>query len=268
MQNNNPIGIFDSGIGGLTIAHALKEAMPHESIVYFGDTAHFPYGDKSPESIEHYSAKIASFLLSKNCKAIVIACNTASSLALDKVKKICKSNIPVFDVIHPVADHFQSNHTGSHIGIIGTKGTISSGIYKRFILQRNDSLRVTSMSTPLLAPMIEEGFTNSPISKAVINEYLSREEFLGINSIVLGCTHYPLIKKEIVDFYEGNIEVIDSANLVVRSISNALDKNNLLNDQATASYEFYLSDYTKEFSKRAKTFFGEEIELKEFRMWD
>ncbi|HJM15924.1 MAG TPA: glutamate racemase [Flavobacteriales bacterium] len=261
-MKNSPIGIFDSGIGGLTVAHALKEQMPDESIIYFGDTKHLPYGEKSEEAIINFSTTISKFLLDQNCKAIVIACNSASSVAYDKINEIC-GNIPVFNVIDPIVKHVNNHCNQSIIGVIGTKATIQSNIYENKIISENKKQKVFSLATPLLAPMIEEGFINEEISKTIIRNYLNNSTLENINSLILACTHYPLIQEEINYFYKDKVNVIDSANIVAKDISEDLKKMNLLSDTKKSEYLFYVSNFTSSFEKSARFFFQEEIQLKE-----
>jgi glutamate racemase len=174
---NKPIGIFDSGIGGLTVAKAIAEALPNETIIYFGDTAHLPYGDKSKESITMYSKRITAFLLAKGCKAIVIACNTASAHAYADLKK-AYPKVPILNVIDPTVDYCLTKYKKGKIGVIATRGTIKSRIYPRKLNKENPKLEVPQTATPLLAPMIEEGFFNNKISKTIINSYLSLPKIL------------------------------------------------------------------------------------------
>lgn len=268
LSKNQPIGIFDSGIGGLTVANAIKKHLPEEEIIYFGDTAHLPYGDKAPYSIKHYSTEIAKFLLQKNCKIIVIACNTASSIALKDVLKVTEGKAILINVIDPVVEKVNSTaKKGDHVGIIGTKGTIKSGIYRKKLKALNDELEVSSMATPLLAPMIEEGFINDKISKTVLESYLTDAKLRSINSIILACTHYPLIKDEINHFYKGKVSVIDSADIVGEYVKEQLGKNNLLNNKSNPEHHFYVSDYTTSFEKSTRYFFPEKITLQKAAIW-
>ena len=261
-MKNSPIGIFDSGIGGLTVAHALKEQMPNESIIYFGDTKHLPYGEKSEESIVNFSTKISKFLVNQNCKAIVIACNSASSVAFDVVKKEAK-NISVFNVIDPVIKEVVKVCADYDIGVIGTKATIKSNVYEHKIIKLCNSSKVSSLATPLLAPMIEEGFINEDISHTVIANYLSNKKLANIDHLILACTHYPLIHQEIKDYYNGKVTVIDSANIVAKYIAKQLEEDDLLNTSELTEHHFYVSNYTESFEKSARFFFQEEIQLKE-----
>ncbi len=261
-MQNLPIGIFDSGIGGLTVAHSLKEQLPNESIIYFGDTEHLPYGEKSEESIQNFSKKITRFLLKKKCKAIVMACNSASAVA-SHVVNITAKNIPVFNVIDPVTIAVASNCRYCEIGVIGTKATIESGIYSRKIKEICSTANIAALSTPLLVPMIEEGFINEDISHQIIAKYLSNKLLANIDSIILACTHYPLIHKEIDEFYNNNVRVVDSADIVANHIAKEIDRLELINTETSPEYNFYVSNYTKSFAKSAKFFFQEEIKIEE-----
>ena len=265
-MQNNPIGIFDSGIGGLTIAHALKKKLPNENIIYFGDTEHLPYGEKSEIAIQNFSKRIAQFLIEKKCKAIVIACNSASSVAFQSVKEITK-NIPVFNVINPVVSKVAQQCLASNIGVIGTKATIQSNIYEGKIIALCPTAKVSSLATPLLAPMIEEGFINESISHTIIANYLSNKKLATIDHLILACTHYPLIHQKIKDYYKGKVIVIDSANIVTEYIAKQLKVDNLLNDNTTTEHHFYISNYTKSFEESAKFFFKEDLKLEEMNLW-
>ena len=264
---NKPIGIFDSGIGGLTVAKAIADALPNETIIYFGDTAHLPYGDKSKESIIGYSKRITSFLLAKECKAIVIACNTASAHAYADLKTEFP-NVPIINVIDPTVDYCLSKYQTGKIGIIATRGTIKSRIYPRKINKKNPNLEVPQAATPLLAPMIEEGFFNNNISKTIINSYLSNKNFDNINALILACTHYPLIKKEVIAFFKRPVDVIDSASVVAEYTKKMLTDLKISSDKKMGENSFYISDYTESFEETSKLFFGGTITLKEERIWD
>lgn len=263
-----PIGIFDSGIGGLTVASAIRKALPNESFIYFGDTAHLPYGDKSPQSIREYADRITHFLLDHQCKAIVIACNTASAHAYKTVKAICGERIPVINVIDPVAEFTANAYQNARIGVIGTKGTIQSRIYVKRIEKRNKSLKVISNATPLLAPMIEEGYYNNKISQTIINTYLSKKNFDKIKALILGCTHYPLIKKEVDAFYKKKVDIIDTASVVAAHIAHVLETKQMLNTSGKKNkFHFYVSDYTESFEQSTRIFFHEKIKLQQARIW-
>jgi glutamate racemase len=268
LASSQPIGIFDSGIGGMTVAQAIRKALPNERFIYFGDTAHLPYGDKSPESIRHYAARITQYLLDKKCKAIVIACNTASAHAYKTVCDIAGPNVPVINVIDPVAQYVADKFSKKKIGVIGTKGTIASRVYVHRIEKLNKSLKVISNATPLLASMIEEGFYNNKISQTIINSYLSKPNFKGIDALILACTHYPLIRKEIDIFYKKKIEIIDNGEVAAQSLRIELEKRNIIsNKPAKAKDLFVISDYTEAFEISTKIFFGEKVSLKTARIW-
>ncbi len=261
-----PIGIFDSGVGGLTVANAIKQILPGESLVYFGDTAHLPYGDKSAEAIRYYSGKITEFLLDHNAKAILVACNSASASAFDTLKKEFQDRAPMIDVIDPVVDYLATRNFRK-VGVIGTKRTISSGTYDAKIRERIPGTRLVSMATPLLVPMIEEGFIFDDISNAIIRTYLSHDSLNGIEALILGCTHYPIIRNQISKFFNFNIEVVDSARIVSMILRDTLEKNNLLNDSGRVSDQFFISDYTPYFEKIARMFFEGEINLRKADIW-
>ena len=264
-MSKNPIGIFDSGIGGLTIAHAIKNKLPNESLIYFGDTKHLPYGEKSEQAIKDYSLKIAEFLKKNNCKAIIIACNSASSTAYYHIKKNINS-IPIYNVIDPIVSFISKKYFNKKIGVIGTKATIQSGIYENKILEKNSSLSVASLETPLLAPMIEEGFFNQEISSTIIKNYLNDKKLDKIDILVLACTHYPLIQNEIISFY-NKIDVIDSSKIIADYIHEELYKSKILNQANKAKFNFIISNFTESFSKSANVFFKENISLEEIDIW-
>lgn len=268
LHARNPIGIFDSGIGGLTVAAAIHKLLPNERIIYFGDTAHLPYGDKSAKSIKGYSEKITEFLLEKHCKMVVIACNTASSVGFKIVKQTCGSKALATNVIDPMVRYVSKKYETGKVGVIGTKGTIESRVYPRKLKQQNENLSVASAATPLLCPMIEEGFFNNNISKTIIFDYLSRDQLDAIDALVLGCTHYPLIKKEVESFYKKSVEVIDSSEIVARDVERLLGQKNLLaQKKPTTRNHFYVSDYTDSFEKSTRLFFKGEIHLREANIW-
>ncbi|MFM1779985.1 MAG: Glutamate racemase, partial [Bacteroidota bacterium] len=228
MPNAAPIGIFDSGIGGLTLAHAITQTMPQENIIYFGDTAHLPYGDKSATAIQAYSLKICNLLMEKNCKLILIACNSASAAAYDLVKTYVGTKAIVVNVIDPVIEYLDDHWQGKTLGLIGTKQTVNSGIYASKAESLDKNIHIQSLATPLLAPMIEEGFFNNNISEQIIKEYLANPVLANIEGLILGCTHYPLIKKQIDAYFQGNISVIDTSLIVAAKIKSILKENDLL----------------------------------------
>lgn len=268
LRADDPIGIFDSGIGGLTVANAIQKVLPNESLIYFGDTAHLPYGDKSPDSIRYYSIRIAQFLLQRNCKIIVIACNTASSMAYEVVKQFVAGKVPVVNVIDPVVDYLMLQKKLQKVGVIGTKGTIKSNIYAKKIQERNKKIEVASLATPLLAPMIEEGFFDNKISRTIIGSYLSSKKLNKIDSLVLACTHYPLIKKEVEEFYKKPVDIIDTAGVVANRVKDVLKTEKLLSKKTKPVHHFYVSDFTKSFEESTKVFFKNKIHLEKANIWE
>lgn len=265
-MKKQPIGLFDSGVGGLTVAQAIKQVLPGESLIYFGDTAHLPYGDKSAESIKTYSRKITEFLLDQGAKVVLVACNSASASAYDTLKEEYGTRTILMDVIDPVVDYLGTKNY-SRVGVIGTKRTISSGTYENKIGIKSPGTSVVSLATPLLVPMIEEGFIFDDISNAILRAYLSDASLQEIQALILGCTHYPIIRNQISKIFNFNIEVIDSGRLVSVILRDLLEKNNLLNDSGKVKDQFYVSDYTTYFEKIARMFFEGDINLKKADIW-
>lgn len=242
--------------------------MPAETLLYFGDTIHMPYGDKSESTIRAYCKGISEFLMSQDCKMIVIACNTASSFGLDVVKEVA-GTIPVVNVIDPVVEHIASHFSGSHVGVIGTRGTIGSGVYQRKIHARDPQIAVQSLATPLLAPMVEEGFTNNEIADAAVRHYLQQPELNGIDALILGCTHYPLIRQRVDDFFRGQVEILDSAEIVARHCRRLVEEGGITAPaENRPQHRFYVSDLTPSFQKTAGMFFRESIDLALLNIWN
>ena len=266
---NSPIGIFDSGIGGLTVANAIRQVLPNESLVYFGDTAHMPYGDKSAEAIKYYSLKIGKFLQEQGCKAIVIACNTASSLGYQDLKDFLGNQLPILNVIDPVVDYCTHQPNYKKIGVIATKATIKSEVYARKLKEALPSVNVQSLATPLLAPMIEEGFFENNISKTIINSYLSNSKLKNIDAIILACTHYPLIRNEINEYFKGKVDILNTAAIVAEDVKLKLTKLGLLNSSSEKpKHQFFVSDKTSGFESSTRLFFGDKINLIQKNIWD
>ncbi|MBL3657539.1 glutamate racemase [Fulvivirga sediminis] len=264
-----PVGIFDSGIGGLTVAHAIRNVLPEESMIYFGDTAHLPYGDKSEAAVQAYSVKIADVLLNRGCKVIVIACNSASSAAYELLKEYVGSRAKVVNVIDPMINYIRENFKATKIGLIGTKRTIQSNIYASKIDQLGQHIDLVSQATPLLVPMIEEGFFNNKISSEIIDEYLSDAMFEGIKALILGCTHYPLVKKQIENYYQGKVQVLDSSEITARYLKSFLQELDMLNEHPNlVDDHFLVSDYTESFEASTKIFFRQRVNLEKYPLWD
>jgi len=266
--SSRPIGVYDSGIGGLTVAHAIRQLLPNESMIYFGDTAHLPYGDKSEAAIQAYSIKIADILLKKGCKVIVIACNSASSAAYELLKEYVRKDTHIINVIDPMVDFVLDNFPGKNIGLIGTKRTVQSDVYSRKIKEGNKNITVHSLATPLLAPMIEEGFFNNQISHEIIAQYLSEPVLDNIEALILACTHYPLIKKEIDSFYGGRMKILDSSEIIAVALRKYLESEGILNHSGVQDQHFLVSDYTDSFEASARMFFHETVHLERHPLWN
>jgi glutamate racemase len=224
-RENRPLGVFDSGIGGLTVAAALRELLPAESIFYIGDTARVPYGGKSQETIERYAIEITGMLLAEGAKIIVVACNSASALAIPKLKDLLK--VPVIGVIDPGARAAAAATRNGHVGVIGTRATVFSRAYERAIHAIDPEIRVTSQPCPMLVPLIEEGWLDDTITDQVIRRYLDKLVHSKIDTLVLGCTHYPLLKDAIQRFVGPDITLVDSAHNCAAAVSKLLAKEDL-----------------------------------------
>ncbi|MBN1417109.1 MAG: glutamate racemase [Bacteroidales bacterium] len=269
-SDERPIGIFDSGVGGLTVANAIRQVLPNERLIYFGDTIHLPYGDKSKETITGYSTRITRYLLEQDCKIIVVACNTASANAYETIIGEADNKASVVDVIDPVVKYVTSQNKYKRIGVIGTKSTINSGTYVSKIIAGNPHLSVTSVATPMLVPMIEEGFIFDDISNAIIRSYLSKPELDNIEALILGCTHYPIIKNQIKKFYNFQVDVIDSSLIVANALHAILEMNNLMNQPSgnQPQHRFLVSDFTEYFQAVSKLFFEEDIVLEKVNIFE
>ncbi len=222
---SKPIGVFDSGIGGLTVVKALRELLPQERIVYLGDTARVPYGSRSASTVERYSLEIAEMLMEQQAKLIVVACNTASSVALPKLEKSLPVN--VIGVIRPGAQAAIQMSRNRHIGVIGTRATIRSGSYEKALRLLDEKVSVTSQAAPLLVPLIEEGLLEDPVTDQMIGRYLGPMLSEGIDTLVLGCTHYPLLAAAIRRQLDGKVALVDSARNCALAVQQLLDKQGL-----------------------------------------
>ncbi|MER3525116.1 MAG: glutamate racemase [Ignavibacteria bacterium] len=253
-----PIGVFDSGIGGLTVVHALMQRLPHENIVYFGDTARVPYGPKSPQVIREYAAQDTDFLLSKDVKMIVIACNTVSGVALDVVMK--QAHVPVVGVIRPGAAAAVAASKKKRIGVIGTVATINSKAYTNAIRQLDAEAHVVAQACPLFVPLVEEGWTHHKVTELVAKEYLFPLKLEKIDTLVLGCTHYPLLKEVIARVVNGNVTLIDSGEATAMEVERILDEHRLRNRSALKPHlQFFVSDVPAKFAEVGERFLGQKM---------
>ena len=253
-----PIGVFDSGLGGLTVVKELFAALPRESIVYFGDTARVPYGTKSRETIIRYSREIVAVLLKHKVKMIVVACNTASSLALDVLKKEC--SIPIIGVIDPGAKKAALSTNSKKVGIIATQSTIRSGKYAKRLKNFEPKILVVSQPCPLFVPLVEEGWFEHDITRRVAQEYLGLFKKEGVDTLILGCTHYPLLKKTIARVMGAKVTLIDSAREVAMEVKNILQAQHMLQvDRIAARHLYLVSDEPEIFKYRAVRFLGTSV---------
>jgi len=255
---NNPIGIFDSGIGGLTVVRAVREMMPNEAIIYFGDTARVPYGNKSPETVREYSIQIAEFLIKHNVKIMIVACNTATALALSTLQQ--KFIFSVMGVVKPGVEAALKTTKNNKIGVIGTIGTITSEVYRKELEKINKSVKVTSQACPLFVPLAEEGWTDTEATKLIAEEYLSDIKNTKVDTLILGCTHYPLLKNIIQETMSTDVKIVDSAFAMAINTLDELRANNLLSDRKTkGELKLFVSDLPARFEVVAKRFLGEDI---------
>ena len=255
---SQPIGVFDSGIGGLTVVRALMERLPFEHIVYFGDTARVPYGVKSVETIAHYTTQITQFLLEKNVKTLIIACNTMAAVAAQTVRDM--SPVPVLDVIEAGA-RMAAETTGSHrIGVIGTPTTVNSNAYARAIHQFSNDVRIYSQACPLFVPLVEEGWLEHEVTRLAAMEYLRPVLAEDIDTLVLGCTHYPLIKPLLQDVAGKTVRLVDSAEAMAERTAELLAERGLLNtSRVQPHYEYYVTDVPVKFQTIGERFLGRSL---------
>ncbi len=225
-----------------------------------------PYGDKSADSIRYYCLRIARFLLEKNCKMIVIACNSASSAAYPVLLDFFRGETLFVNVVDPLVEKVAAADF-KKVGIIATKATINSRVYELKLLEKKPTLKVCPLATPLLAPMIEEGFFHDKLSSTVIENYLSHPSLVGIEALLLACTHYPLIRQDIVDFFENKVEVIDSQAVTAAAVEKTLAAHNLLNSKKRHPHQFFVSDFTKSFEETTRIFWPDKIHLEACPIW-
>lgn len=252
ITNTAPIGVFDSGVGGLTVAREIMRQLPNENIVYFGDTARVPYGSKSKDNIIRFSRQIIRFLKTKNVKAIVIACNTATALALETVQ--AEFDIPIIGVIVPGARAAVRETRNGHIGVVGTEATIKSETYTKEIKKLLPKAEVVGKPCPLFVPLVEEGFAKHKITEEVIDIYLSGMKETDIDTMILGCTHYPLLRSRIMAYFGDKVHIVNPAYETAIDLKKILEEQDLVNTSGEpATYDFYVSDAAEKFKKFANS---------------
>jgi glutamate racemase len=254
-MNPRPVGVFDSGIGGLTVVRALLRQLPHEHLVYFGDTARVPYGNKSPDTVRRYAGEIRDWLLGLDVKMVVVACNTASAHALEALQRT--TPVPVEGVVGPGARAAVAASTSGRIGVIGTAGTIRSGAYERAIRALRPDAVVLPRACPLFVPLVEEGWLDHPATKLVAHEYLDGLKAEGIDALVLGCTHYPLLKPLLAEVMGPGVTLIDSAEETARAVARELEGSGIEGPRdAHAEVRFAVSDAAAQFERVGQAFLG------------
>ena len=255
MQKDAPIGVFDSGVGGLTVVREIMRQLPNEKIVYFGDTARVPYGSKSKETVTRYSEQIVRFLKTQNVKAIVVACNTASAYALEALET--EVEFPIVDVVRPGARVAAATTRNGKIGVIGTEGTIGSKIYSSYIHKINPDAKVTGKACPLFVPLVEEGLLEDPVTDEIASRYLTELMEIGIDTLILGCTHYPLIRQTIGRIIGKEVSLVNPAYETAMELKRVLDAQGILNEKEPAlgenRYQFYVSDAAEKFKRFANS---------------
>lgn len=262
-MDTRPIGMFDSGVGGLTVLKEVKRVLPNEEIIYLGDTKRFPYGSKSKEAIIEASRNCVKFLISKNVKLIVIACGTATSQSLDVLKK--EFDIPIIGIINPTIDYLKENVKSKEtIGVIATQGTIRSKAWEEKILEKIPNAQVKSEETPLLATMAEQGWTNNKVAKYTIKEYMKC--FKKINRLILGCTHYPLFELLIKKELNKKVDIINTGEKVAIYLKKYLQDEKMENDNKEKDFRIYLTDRETNFSDVAKKLLEQEVEIEEAKI--
>jgi len=258
MEKEKPVGVFDSGIGGLTVVKRIASTIPNEDIVYFGDTARVPYGSKSNSTVIEYSIQDAKFLINKNVKAIVVACNTSSSIALKELRK--QFNMPVIGMIEPGAKYALKETRNGRIGVIGTRATISNKAYSTEINKLNPDVEVFEKACPLFVPLAEEGWIKHKATYDIAEEYLKELREKKIDTLVLGCTHYPILSEVIQEVIGKNVKLIDSGISSAEAVKFELDRIGLnTNKHSPGNQEYFVSDIPAKFKEVAELFLGREV---------
>ena len=256
-KSQKPIGVFDSGLGGLTLVRGIRRSLPHESIVYFGDVARLPYGTKSKEQILAYSVQNTLFLLKHRVKAVVVACNSSSSAAFSFLKRNFK--LPILDVIQPAVEHALEQTHSRRVGVIATQATIESEAYQKALHKASARLRVTSVACPLFVPLVEEGRLNDKIALEVAKNYLAPLK-RKVDTLILGCTHYPLLKRTIQKVLGPRVQIVDSVGPSVKQLKSLLAEKSLIHkSKAKGKLQIFVSDRPRNFVRLAEEFLGEKL---------
>ncbi len=259
-MNSNPIGVFDSGIGGLTVVREILKQLPNEKLVYLGDTARVPYGTRGEQVIKKFALELANFLLKRKVKFLVVACNTISSTCLDAIERL--SPVPVLGVIDSAAENAAGITKTNVIGIIGTQATILSKSYEKAIKKINSKIKIITQACPLFVPLAEEGFIDDKATKLIAEKYLKNFKDTKIDTLILGCIHYPVLKKVINKIVGRNVKLVDSAKPTVLRLKEILQKKNLLNENSKREHEFFVTDAPDRVYKVAATFLGSALDGK------
>jgi glutamate racemase len=258
MTNDNPIGLFDSGIGGLTVLQQIIEKLPKENTVYLGDTARSPYGTKSVETVLRYSFENADFLIQKGVKLVVVACNTSTAVALDALAE--NLSVPVIGVIEPGGRGALKQTKNKRVGVIGTEATIQSGAYTHALKRLDPRVEVYSRACPLFVPLVEEGWLDNEVVEKTVESYLAGFKRSGIDTLILGCTHYPLLKKAIRRFMGRDVRLVDSAEETANQVAALLAEKSLERDKGKGSASFFVTDVPDRFIKVGRRFLGEKVD--------
>jgi len=258
MSRDGAIGVFDSGVGGLTVLHEIVKALPHEEEIYFGDTGRYPYGTKSAETITRFSLENVEFLVDRGIKLLVVACNSASAVALDAIRT--RFAIPVIGVIEPGARAAAAKTRTGKVGVIGTLGTVRSGAYTRELQAARPGVEVTAKACPLFVPLAEEGWTDGPIARQVAETYLASLARSGIDTLILGCTHYPLLRPLIGEVMGADVAIVDSGEETARDVAEALRTHGLARDGGAGGTSFFATDVPERFVRMGHRFFGAAVE--------
>ena len=256
-NNESAIGVFDSGIGGLTVLQKIIETLPKENTVYLGDTARAPYGTKSVETVLRYSFENTEFLVQKGVKAVVVACNTSTAIALTQLRD--SLSIPVIGVIEPGVRRAIKSTKNKKVGVIGTEATIQSGAYTRALKEADGGVEVYSRACPLFVPLVEEGWTDNDVVEMTVKAYLGSLKQSGIDALILGCTHYPLLKKAIREFIGNAVRLVDSAEETAREVENTLKKAVLTRRNGKGIHSFFVTDAPDRFIEVGRRFLGEKV---------